>query len=130
MKRVLTIILGLVMMLPMNAGKPNDFALKRGIILSFHYYLPMLLTHYRASWNEYKDYAGPLHYPGEMVHPDEFAALSDREKSVVRDYVGVEWNIDRLKSDMADAVKVARKYRLQLFCGEWGVYETAPKEDK
>ena len=34
MKRVLTIILGLVMMLPMNAGKPNDFALKRGINLS------------------------------------------------------------------------------------------------
>lgn len=102
----------------------------RNIILSFHYYLPMLLTHYRASWNEYKDYAGPLHYPGEMVHPDEFAKLSEKEKVVVKDYVGVEWNIDRLKSDMADAVKVARKYRLQLFCGEWGVYETAPKEDK
>lgn len=102
----------------------------RNIILSFHYYLPMLLTHYRASWNEYRDYRGPLHYPGEMVHPDEFEQLSDKEKAVVKDYVGVEWNRDRLKADMADAIAVAKKYRLQLFCGEWGVYETAPKEEK
>lgn len=102
----------------------------RNIILSFHYYLPMLLTHYRASWNEYKDYAGPLHYPGEMVHPDEFERLTEKEKAVVKDYVGVEWNRDRLKADMADAIKVARKHHLQLFCGEWGVYETAPKEEK
>lgn len=102
----------------------------RNIILSFHYYHPMLLTHYRASWNEYKDYSGPLYYPGEMVHQDEFDRLTDKQKAVVKDYIGVEWNRDRLKADMSDAVKVARKYRLPLFCGEWGVYQTAPKEEK
>ena len=44
----------------------------KNIILSFHYYNPFLLTHYKASWTSQKDFNGAVHYPGVTITQEEF----------------------------------------------------------
>ncbi len=105
---------------------PND----KNIILSYHFYEPFLLTHYHASWTGLKNYTGPAHYPGIIVTQEEFNALTDDQKEIVKDRVGQEWNIDRLEQMMQLPIEKAKKLGLQLYCGEYGVIENAPEADR
>ena len=102
-------------------GDPN-------IILSFHYYNPMLLTHYGAWWTTIHDYTGKVNYPGVLVSAEDFAATPDSIKAEIEQYTNSEWNRERIHEQMADAIAVAAKYNLQLFCGEWGVFEPVDRE--
>ncbi len=102
-------------------GDPN-------IILSFHYYNPMLLTHYGAWWTPIHDYSGKVNYPGVLVSAEDFAATPDSIKAEIEQYTNSEWNRERIHEQMADAIAVAAKYNLQLFCGEWGVFEPVDRE--
>lgn len=102
-------------------GDPN-------IILSFHYYNPMILTHYGAPWTPVGRYNGKITYPGIMVSAEDFAAAPDEIKPEIEQYTKVEWNRERIHEQMADAIAVAAKYNLQLFCGEWGVFEPVDRE--
>jgi len=98
------------------------------IILSFHYYHPMLLTHHKASWTEYRSFTGTCHYPGVMVTPEEFAALDEANQAVVGDFTK-DWNRDMMADLIRPAVEKAHELGLQSFCGEWGVINLAPRED-
>lgn len=100
----------------------------KNIILSFHYYNPMLLTHYGAWWTPIHDYKGKVNYPGVLVDADDFAATPDSIKGEIEQYTNSEWNRERIHEQMADAIEVAAKYGLQLFCGEWGVFEPVDRE--
>lgn len=95
----------------------------KNIILSFHYYNPMIVTHRGASWTPAGLYRGPISYPGRLISQADYDAAPDRAKEVLRDYLGVEWNKDRIRQQMQDAIDVAGRYGLTLFCGEWGVFE-------
>ncbi|MCQ2147719.1 MAG: glycoside hydrolase family 5 protein [Bacteroidales bacterium] len=97
-------------------GDPN-------IILSFHYYNPMLLTHRGASWTPIGRYSGDIQYPGMMISEENLAGAPEEIKEEIKDYAVTEWDRDRIYAQMKDAIDVAAKYGLQLFCGEWGVYE-------
>ena len=97
-------------------------------ILSFHFYHPMLLTHHKAGWTEFRNYTGTCHYPGEMVTPEEFEALDEYSQSVVGDFTK-EWNIDTLQDMIEPVVRRAKELGLQLYCGEWGVINLAPRAD-
>ncbi len=105
---------------------PND----KNIILSFHLYEPFLLTHYQASWTGLKNYTGPVHYPGELLTKDEFDALSKDQQAIAKDWVGKEWNLEKLEEMMQLPVQKAKELGLQLYCGEYGVVENAPAADK
>lgn len=102
-------------------GDPN-------IILSFHYYNPMILTHYGAPWTPVGKYTGKITYPGVLVSAEDYAATPDDVKPEVEQYTNSEWNRERIHEQMADAIAVAAKYNLQLFCGEWGVFEPVDRE--
>lgn len=102
-------------------GDPN-------IILSFHYYNPFILTHRGAWWAPIGQYEGPITYPGVMISEDDYAAAPDSVKPVLEEYRSIEWNREMIHQQMADAIEVAQKYGLQLFCGEWGVYEPVDRE--
>lgn len=102
-------------------GDPN-------IILSFHYYNPMILTHYGAPWTPVGKYTGKVNYPGVIVSAEDFAATPDEIKPEIEQYTNSEWNRERIHEQMADAIAVAAKYNLQLFCGEWGVFEPVDRE--
>ena len=100
----------------------------KNIILSFHYYNPMILTHYGAWWTPLGKYKGKVNYPGILVSKEDYEAAPDSLKPQLEPFTKEEWNIDRIRADFKDAIEAAKKYNLQLVCGEWGVYEPVDRE--
>lgn len=88
----------------------------KNILLSFHFYEPFHLTHYRASWTKLKDFNGQVQYPGQIVVNGQ----SEEEKKV--------YNRDTLERMMAKAFKLADSLGLPLYCGEFGVIDGAPEK--
>ena len=103
----------------------------KNIIISFHYYLPFLLTHYKASWTSQKDYAGPVHYPGITVNEEEFkASCPENLRASLQWNTRSKYDANRLKRDFQEAVDVANQYGLQVYCGEYGCMKNAPEPDR
>ena len=100
----------------------------KNIVLSFHYYNPMLLTHYGAWWTPVGKYTGKVNYPGVLISKEDYEAAPDTLKKELEPYLTQVWDIDKIRADFKDAIEVAKKYDLQLFCGEWGVYEPVDRE--
>ncbi len=100
----------------------------KNIVLSFHYYDPQILTHHGAWWTPIGSYTGKINYPGIMVSQEDYEAAPADLKPLLEPYTKTEWNRDRIAADFRDAIAVAQKYGLQLFCGEWGVYEPVDRE--
>ena len=100
----------------------------KNIILSFHYYNPMVLTHYKAPWASIGKYKGKINYPGIMVSQEDYDAAPEEVKRELKQYTTQVWNKDKIREDFKDAIASAKKYGLQLFCGEWGVYEPVERE--
>jgi len=99
------------------------------IIISFHYYLPMLLTHHhQARWTI------PVHYPGKLI--DDADISTDSIKALVDDYFirvphpSMVFNIDVMEKQIMEVIEVGKKYNLPVNCGEYGVNHRAPEADK
>ena len=96
----------------------------RNIIISFHYYEPFLLTHYRASWTDLKDIAVTVHYPGLIVDKsdsDELAKVGRKNET---------YNIQVIETHFNQVLAAAAKYGLKVYCGEYGCIHNAPQADK
>jgi endoglucanase len=100
---------------------PND----KNIILSFHYYEPMLVTHYQAGWTDIRDLTPPVHYPGLAVDTAYIEELNDEELRLIRHRNRVS-NRETLEKDILQAVEVAGTYKLPLYCGEFGCFPSTP----
>lgn len=100
------------------------------IILSFHFYEPFLLTHYGASWTYLRNYEGPVHYPGVILTQDEYSSLSEEIQGVVGNWVGREFNKEVMGEMWQEPINKARELNLPLYCGEFGVLDKAPQEDR
>ncbi|XHR28467.1 MAG: glycoside hydrolase family 5 protein [Chthoniobacteraceae bacterium] len=103
---------------------PEDHA----TLLTFHYYHPMLITHYKASWwPGGGDYDGPIQYPGEQIPAQTLSSLPlplhDRLSAFNRHY-----DRETMAADLAQPLAVAAKTGLPLYCGEFGVHSTVPLE--
>ena len=90
----------------------------KNIILSFHFYEPFFLTHYKASWTPLKDFNGTVQYPGQIVVNGE----KPEEKMV--------YNRDTLEKMMAKPIHLADSLKLPLYCGEFGVIDGSPRAGK
>jgi endoglucanase len=99
----------------------------RDIILSFHLYTPMLITHYKASWTSVGRYEGLVTYPGQLVQPEDIEGLPADVAQIVRNNNGV-YDREKLESLLAKPLALARKLDLPLYCGEWGALPTTPRE--
>jgi len=97
------------------------------IILSFHFYTPMLITHYKASWTSVGKYKGPVNYPGLLVKDEDTEDLSDEVARIVKGNNGT-YNRERLEGLLAKPLALARKLDLPLYCGEWGAIKSVPRE--
>ena len=95
------------------------------IIISFHYYEPFLLTHYKASWTHLKDIDVPVHYPGRLIEAEDMEAAGNHAKAGENIY-----NINVIENDFMKVIEVAQKYNLKIYCGEYGCINAAPQEDK
>lgn len=94
-------------------GDPN-------IILSFHYYQPMLLTHYQASWMDLKNYRGPVHYPGEVVTSSEMADRPDTDRALSSSWTDQVYDKARFAREFGMAAQVAKDHGIPVYCGEYG----------
>ncbi|MDR1723108.1 MAG: glycoside hydrolase family 5 protein [Tannerella sp.] len=103
-------------------GDPN-------IIISFHYYNPFLLTHYRASWTDNKNYTGPVHYPGFLIHDADIAGLTQEEGEKFGNANRQFYDIRKIESDFNEVLKVAKSKGLRVYCGEYGCINSAPEDD-
>ena len=100
----------------------------KNIILSFHYYNPMILTHYGAWWTPLVKYKGKVNYPGVLISKEDYEAAPADIKDQLKPYTEQVWDINTIREQFKDAIEAAKKYDLQLFCGEWGVYEPVDRE--
>ena len=88
----------------------------KNIILSFHYYNPMILTHYGAWWTPIGKYTGKVNYPGVLVSKEDYEAAPDSVKKLLDEnhYTTQVWDINKIREDFKDAIAAAKKYNLQL----------------
>ena len=99
------------------------------LIISIHYYSPMLLTHYRASWvsdDDLSNLAVPVHYPGQLIADADLDSVSN---SMARQGRRV-YNIDVMENELMQAIEVGKKYNIPINCGEYGCITYAPEEDR
>jgi endoglucanase len=100
----------------------------RNIIMSFHFYTPMALTHHQAAWSIVAEYTGPVNYPGQVLDTLYYKDMSPEVVKAMREYANGYFDRAVLEQEMMPAIKVARQCNLPLYCGEFGVYPTIPEE--
>jgi endoglucanase len=102
---------------------PND---DHGI-LTFHFYNPMLITHYLTSWNAIGAYTGPVYYPGTIITPDDLAAVEDRalEAELAREIHF--YDRAAMVAEIAKPLAVRDRTGWPLYCGEFGCYYRTPQ---
>ncbi len=109
-----------------NLRVPED---DPNIIISFHYYNPFPVTHHQASWTDQKDYTGPIHYPGQLASQEELDAYCKPEhRKKFQWFTTQRYDAERFRRDFQEAVNVARKHGLQVYCGEYGCLKTMKDE--
>ena len=97
------------------------------LILTFHYYHPMPVTHYTAPWWDGGAYTGPVHYPGPCVTRSDLLAFPEDLRIILEQEGALEnWGPERIERDFQSPVQVARRTGYPLYCGEWGVYVKTP----
>jgi endoglucanase len=100
------------------------------LILTFHFYEPMLVTHYRAMWNrgEWPNYTGPIFYPGDQVKIDLLPQMG-LDEDVIEDLkrINTPYDQDVMRAKMQKPLAVRERTGCPLYCGEFGAYHTAPQ---
>lgn len=116
-----------------GAADPRSFSTLRvpedeHLILSFHFYDPLLFTHYRAPWAAMRGYEGPIHYPGELVSGEEWDSFPPELRYACRnERVFAAVDIERV---IAPALVLAEETGLPLWCGEFGALPTTPEPER
>ena len=102
------------------------------LIISFHYYNPIIHTHYGAPWTKVKDlatYNPKLTYPGLLLQDTSFYKNLTADTLKYFRECNEVWNIDRIEKDMSEAVRLCDSLGLQSYCGEYGVYPNFIEKD-
>jgi endoglucanase len=97
-------------------------------LLTFHYYYPMFVTHYTASWWAVGgSYTGPVHYPGKPIADADLAAMDPELRRAVEEN---DWNRafgrDAIVEDLQQPLAVKERTGLPLYCGEFGCFDRTP----
>ncbi len=96
-------------------------------ILTFHYYNPMFITHYTASWWELGvGYNGPVQYPGQPIPQDVWSALSPEQQAQWQ-AENKPFDRDSIVAGFAQPLAVRERTKRPLYCGEFGAYEKSPQ---
>lgn len=93
----------------------------RNIILTFHFYEPLLITHYQASWTPLRilHFNGSMQYPGQLIPDEVYEQLNDEEKAVVEPY-NHSYDKEWIRAQWKEAMEYAKAQGLTLYLGEFG----------
>jgi endoglucanase len=99
---------------------PND----PNLILSLHTYSPLFFTHHLAHWMAFKDFKGPVHYPGRPVAeadlPKWLVDMNNAELQLQLAEARQVFNKQKLTELLRPALQKAGELKLPLYCGEFG----------
>ena len=102
----------------------------KNIIISFHFYNPFPLTHYRASWTEQKENPLDVYYPGYIVKKEDVEKLSPELQKrwgwLARSYN----DINTLEKQILQALDAATAMGRKLYLGEFGCLRGAGEENR
>lgn len=98
------------------------------LILSFHFYSPMIFTHYKAPWSTgLKEYTGEVIYPGFPIDTIQYEKYPPEVVQKLRES-NADWGTDLMESEFKKAKAIADRYSLPLYCGEFGCYPSTSLE--
>jgi endoglucanase len=98
------------------------------LILSFHFYSPMIFTHYKAPWSTgIKEYTGEVTYPGYPIDTALYGKYAPEVVQKLRES-NADWGTALMESEFKKARAVADRYSLPLYCGEFGCYPSTSLE--
>jgi len=97
------------------------------LILSVHFYEPMLLTHYKASWLPEYNVDGVVSYPGMLLSHEDVAKIPAQQYESIKYMLQSEYNRAFLYSRFKKAVDYAKSKNLPIYLGEFGcIIENVP----
>lgn len=96
------------------------------LLLVFHFYNPMQITHYMAYWVKGMcDYRGAIQYPGRPVPEEELEKLSPELRERIEE-VNEPYDRAVMEASLQPALDKAQQMGLRLWCNEFGVISKAP----
>lgn len=99
------------------------------LILSFHFYSPLAFTHYKTWWSEFKDLGLNTEYPGWSIDTVNNNLTDEKKRATIKNWTSY-CTKDSLEKELLQAITIADKHHLQLFCGEFGCFPSSAREDR
>ena len=98
------------------------------LILTFHFYRPFPVTHYRAYWDPIKEFQGPIQYPGVPIVDAEWAKLpATLQERLLKDGHNRYYDATVMEQDLAQPLQARQRTGHALYCGEFGAMGTLPE---
>lgn len=92
------------------------------IILSFHFYYPYLITHYKANFIKSISMLDvPINYPGQLISDSVLKSIDNEELLKAAEKNNGFYDRKKLLEIIQPAIDVAKKANVRLHCGEFGV---------
>lgn len=98
----------------------------RNVILTFHFYHPMLITHYQARWvPNIAQYTGPIQYPGTQIPAEVWPTLPPQMQADLQEE-NRPYDAAAMERDLAAPLALSKATGNPLYCGEFGAVKNGP----
>jgi hypothetical protein len=114
-----------------NALKEIELFDDPRVVYTFHYYDPLPFTHQKAPWvEELHAFDQELVYPGPIPGLREFLEKEPQYRKRLGRFNGAQMDEQFLRNDLQQAIDFIQQTGRPLYCGEFGVIESAPKASR
>jgi hypothetical protein len=106
--------------------KNIDLETDENLLYTFHFYLPMTVTHQKARWvPAMRDFNQTIDYPGTPEGLVEFLEANPQHKPIFEEFTNRFIDKNYLLEALQPAIDYIEKTGHALYCGEFGVIDQA-----